>query len=264
MVSRSRSTAVICAIFVAAVAGALACAEINTDPKLVASIALDTLPYPSIVAHDSMRDSLGIARPIRGTVYNIQGTALESAQVRFGSPDSGATVDSVTGYVTGDTARATPIRLIAIAGTLQSAPDTIYVVPAPDTVSAVNATDSLLYSITDTTVNISNPLQVQLGQKIPGSAIAGSTIPVRSFLVSYQMTYPTDTVLARLVTPDGLRRTNVDTTTAAGSAGLRVRIRTLSLTSATDSVVVIANVRYRGVSVPGAPIRFVLYVKPKT
>jgi hypothetical protein len=124
---------------------------------------------------------------------------------------------------------------------------------------ALNATDSLLYSLTDTTASLSNPLQLQLLHRTSFA----STIPVRSYLVSYAITYPTDTVLARLVTRDGLRRSTVDTTDATGTSARRVRLRSLSLTSVDDSVVVVAMVRYRGVPVPGAPIRFVLKVKPQ-
>ncbi|HEY5087705.1 MAG TPA: hypothetical protein VII66_10140 [Gemmatimonadaceae bacterium] len=243
----------------AAAVGAVACAEISTDPKLVASIAMDTLPYPSIVANDSLRDSLGVARPLHATVYNIEGTPLASIPLRFRTPDSGATVDSIRGYVIGDTARSTVVRLIAEAGTLQAAPDTIYIVPSPDTVIAINATDSLLYSLTDTTAALSNPLQLQVLHRIPVS----SPIPVRSYLVSYRITYPADTLLAQLVTRDGSQRSIVDTTAADGTSARRIRLRTLSLTSAKDSVVVLATVRYRGAPVAGTPLRFVLQVKPQ-
>jgi hypothetical protein len=255
-----RFTAIIVAgICAAAALIAVACAEISTDPKLVASIAIDSVASPSIVANDSLRDTLGIARPIHATVYNIQGTPLASIPIRFRTPDSGLTVDSVLGYVVADTARARGIRLFAAAGSLQAAPDTIYIVPKPDTVVAINATDSLLYSLTDTTSALSNPLQLQLLNLHSGS----TALPVRSYIVSYRITYPTDTVLAKLVTRDGSRSSSVDTTDATGTSARRIRLRALSLTSANDSVVVVAMVRYHGMPVPGAPIRFVLMVKPQ-
>lgn len=255
-----RFNATIVAGFCAAAAlVAVACAEISTDPQVVASIAIDSLASPSIVANDSLRDTLGIARPIHATVYNIQGTPLASVPIRFRTPDSGLTVDSVLGYVVADTARANGIRLFAAAGSLQAAPDTVYVVPRPDTVVAINATDSLLYSLTDTTSALSNPLQLQLLNTSSGS----TALPVRSYIVSYAITYPTDTVLAKLVTRDGSRRSSIDTTDATGTSARRIRLRALSLTSVDDSVVVVAMVRYHGVPVRGAPIRFVLLVKPQ-
>lgn len=240
-------------------AAAVACAEISTDPKVVASIAIDSLASPSIVANDSLRDTLGVARPIHATIYNIQGTSLTSVPLRYRTPDAGVTVDSVSGYIVADTARATGIRIYASAGSLQTAPDTIFIVPAPDTTVALNARDSLLYSLTDTTAKLSNPLQLQLFHRTSSA----QTLPVRSYLVSYRITYPTDTVLAKLMTRDGSRRSAIDTTDATGTSARRIRLRALSLTSVTDSVVVVAMVRYRGVPVPGAPIRFVLQVKPQ-
>ncbi|MEO8945817.1 MAG: hypothetical protein ABI338_04905 [Gemmatimonadaceae bacterium] len=256
--SRRRiAIALVCAT-VATVAGLVSCAQIDTDPSHVASIAIDTLPFPAVVAHDSLRDSLGVARPLRATAYNIEGATLPATVIRFGTPDSGAKVDSISGYIVGDTARSTLVRIIASTGRLQAAPDTIYVVPSPDTVLAVNATDSLLYSLTDTTANVSNPLQLQLLHRVPVS----TPLPVRSWLVSYQIAYPSDTTLAQLVDRNGSLRSRVDTTAADGTSSRRIRIRPLSLTSINDSVVVIATVRYRGALVAGAPIRFVLQVKP--
>jgi hypothetical protein len=240
------------------VTASLTCADISTDPKLVASIALDTIASPSIVANDSLRDTLGVARPLHATVFNIQGTALASVPVRFGTPDSGIVVDSVLGYVVADTVRAKGVRLFAAAGPLQSVTDTIYIVPAPDTVIAVNPVDSLLYSLTDTTANTSNPLQLQVLHRTS----ATTTVPVRSYLVSYRITYPTDTALAKLVTRDGSKFSAVDTTDPSGTSARRIRLRTLSLTSASDSIVVVAMVRYHGAPVRGAPVRFVLLVKP--
>ena len=245
-------------IVIGATTVAAACADVSTDPKLVASIAMDPLPYPSIVAHDSLRDSLGIARPISASVYNIQGKALDGIRLRFGTPDRGATVDSARGFVVADTARATAVRLIASAGSLQAAPDTIYIVPAPDTVTQLNPTDSLLYSLTDTASAVSNPLQLQLLHHIG----VATPVPVRSYLVSYAIAYPADTVLAQLVSRDGSRRSSLDTTASDGSSARRVRVRPLSLRNANDSVVVIATVRYHGLPVPGTPLRFVLRVKP--
>lgn len=242
----------------AAVIAAGACAEINTDPDFAAAIAIDTLPFPSVVANDSLRDSLGVARPLHGSVFNIEGDVLSSIAVTFRTPDSGAVVDSVTGYVVGDTARSTPVRLIAVAGTLQSAPDTLYIVPAPDTVDADVTADSLLYSLTDTTANFSNLPTLIVGHRVPVSA----RLPVRSYLVSYQITYPNDTSFAQLFTRDGTRQSTVDTTDATGTSLRRIRVSPLKLKSVNDSVVVIATVRYRGVPVPGTPVRFVLQVKP--
>ncbi|HSU96608.1 MAG TPA: hypothetical protein VLI40_05220, partial [Gemmatimonadaceae bacterium] len=74
--------------------------------------------------------------------------------------------------------------------------------------------------------------------------------------------YPSDTLLAQLVTRDGARKSTLDTTDATGTSQRRIRLRPLSLKSVNDSVVVVATVRYRGIPVAGSPVRFVVQVKP--
>lgn len=237
---------------------ALSCTAINTDPRSVASIALDTIASPAVVAGDSLRDSLGIARPLHATTYNPQGNALTGVPIRYLAADAGVTVDSVTGFVVADTARVTPIRIIAAAGGLQTMPDTIYVVPAPDSAIAVNPADTLAYSLKDSTLNVSTALTVKVLRR------NGTTTPdpVRGWLVSYSIVAPADTLLAQLVGDNG-RAARVDTTGSDGSAGRQIRIRPGRLSNATDSVIVTAMVRLRGAPITGAPLRFVLQVTPR-
>lgn len=248
---------------VAAVAVGLAmtsaCSDINTDPKVVASIALDSIAAPSIVAGDTLRDSLGFARPVHATAFNLQNAPLTGVPVRYRSPDRLVVVDSITGIVTADSVRPTPIRLVAQAGGLQTVPDSLYIVPIPDSVIAANQRDSLLYSLRDTAAVVSNPLSL----RVVHQATATTLDPVQHYLVSYSILYPADTLLVRLVGDDPARTARVDTTDADGNAGRRIRLRPIRIVSPTDSVVVVATVRYRGALVPGTPVRFVLQVKPR-
>jgi len=255
---RSRiKSLLVAAATVATIAAAAACSDINTDPHSVASIALDTIPFPAVVANDTLRDSLGIARPLHATAYNPQGDPLTGVAITYLVADSGAKVDPATGIVVADTARATPVRIVAEAGGLQTMPDTIYVVPEPDSVVAVNPADTLAYSLSDSTVNVSKPLTVKVMHR---NGIAAAA-PVRAWLVSYSIVSPSDTLVAQLVGDNG-RSARVDTTAADGTAGLRVRIRPGRLSAANDSVIVNAMVRILGVPITGAPLRFVLQVKP--
>lgn len=235
-----------------------ACSDINTDPKVVASIALDSIAAPSIVAGDTLRDSLGIARPLHATPFNLQGDALTGLAVRYRSPDPRVTVDSITGVVTADSVRPTPVRIVAQAGGLQTVPDSLYVVPTPDSVISINARDSLLYSLRDSTLNVSSALSVRVVHRTTATTLD----PVQRYLVSYLITYPVDTLFAQLVGDDPTRGSRVDTTDADGNAGRRIKFRPIRLTSPADSVIVFATVRYRGVPVAGAPARFVLQIKP--
>lgn len=235
-----------------------ACSDINTDPKVVASISLDSTATPSIVAGDTLRDSLGIVRPLHATAYNLAGDVLTSIPIRYHSPERHVSVDSVTGIVTADSVRPTPVRLVAEAGGLQTVPDSVYVVPIPDTVVATNARDSLLYSLTDTTLDVSNALTV----RVLHHTAATTLDPVQGYLVSYAIRYPTDTLLAQLVGNDPTRGSRVAATGTDGSAGRRVKIRPIRIVATNDSVVVLATVRYRGALIAGAPLTFILQVKP--
>lgn len=236
-----------------------ACSDINTDPHSVASIALDTIPFPAVVAHDTLRDSLGVARPLHATAYNPAGDALTGVPITYLAADSGVTVDSVTGVVVADTARVTPVRIIAEAGGLQTMADTIYVVPAPDSVAAVNPQDTLAYSLSDSTLNVSTGLTV----KVMHRNGTPSPLPVRGWIVSYTIVAPADTLLAQLVGDNG-RAARIDTTAVDGTASRQIRIRPGRLSATTDSVIVNAMIRYRGAPIVGAPLRFVLQVKPRS
>lgn len=235
-----------------------ACSDINTDPKVVASIALDSIAAPSIVAGDTLRDSLGVARRVHATAFNLQGTALTGLPIRYRSPDRLVVVDSITGVVTADSIRPTPVRLVAQAGGLQTVADSLYVVPSPDSVIVANPRDSLLYSVRDTVAVVSNPLSVRIVHRTTPTALD----PVQRYLVSYSILYPADTLLVQLVGDDLARGTRVDTTDADGNASRRIRLRPLRIVSPTDSVIVLAVARYRGAPIGGAPVRFVLQVKP--
>lgn len=235
-----------------------ACSDVNTDPKVVASISLDSIAAPSIVAGDTLRDSLGFARPVHATAFNLQGAALTGIPVRYRSPDRLVVVDSITGIVTADSVRTSAVRLVAQAGGLQTVPDSLYIVPTPDSIVVVNPRDSLLYSLRDTTPVVSNPLSLSVVHRTTATALD----PVQHYLVSYSILYPADTLLVKLVGDDPARTARVDTTDASGNASRRIRLRPIRIVSPTDSVVVIATVRYRGAPVAGTPVRFVLQVKP--
>ncbi|HEV2643024.1 MAG TPA: hypothetical protein VGT98_09965, partial [Candidatus Elarobacter sp.] len=107
---------------------------------------------------------------------------------------------------------------------------------------------------------LSNVLTMTVAHRTTG----GSLTPVRGYLVSYRIAYPGDTLLVQLVGRDGVRPSKLDTTAVDGTSGHRVRVRQTRLTAANDSVVVFATVRRLGAVVPGAPIRFLLKVRPQS
>src|SRR6266566_4499204 len=136
------------AVFLAAVSigGAVACTDISGSSTSVLSIQFDTLPSPSVVVGDTLRDTTGaVIRPVVHA-FNFKGEEILPTPVFFLSPDSGVTVDSITGIVVGDSLRSTPARIIATVGRLQAI-QRVNLTLSPDTIIAKNAFDSLLYSI---------------------------------------------------------------------------------------------------------------------
>ncbi len=246
------------AIPLTVIAGAIllaACTEIPSGANDILSFEFNPLPSPSVVVGDSLRDSLGVVRGITLKAFNFSGTEVSSPPVTFRAIDRGIRVDSVTGVVRGDSVRPAA-RIVAtlrgLSGTVQVA-----VTQKPDTVVGSNDRDSLSYSMTDT-ANISNAIGVRVLTYTP----AATDSSVGSYLVSFRIISPPDTAFARLVNDVGAR-SSLDTTDATGRAGRKIKLDVTRLVALTDSVIVQATVKYRGVDLRGSPVRLVLKVKPK-
>jgi hypothetical protein len=240
------------------IAGALflACVEIPTGAEEVLSFEIDPLPSPSVVAGDSLRDTLGVVTPISVTAFNYQGQVVENVAARFRALDSRVRVDSMTGVVTGDTASATPSRILATFEGF-NAFIAVPVTLRPDTIVPANDRDSLGYSLTDTAANVSGALGVKVlhGLTTTDSAVA-------SYRVTFDLVPESDSLLARLINDAGTR-SRVDTTDGNGVANRKLKIDVAHLGAAIDSVIVMANVKYKGQHVRGSPMRLVLKLRPK-
>ena len=240
------------------IAGALllSCVDIPTGDDDLLSFRFDPLPSASVIAGDTLRDSLGVAAPITITAFNYQGEVVTAPAVRFRALDGRIRVDSITGIVVGDSASTTASRVLATIDDftgLLSVP----VVLRPDTVVGSNARDTLAYSLTDTTANTSDAIGVRV---LHGPA-AGDT-SARAIRVTFEVLSPADTAFARLVNELG-SRSPADTTDAGGVAARRVRVNVSRLTAAVDSVIVRASVKNRGQHIKGSPVRLVLHLMPR-
>lgn len=243
--------------FVAAFLLAAACTDIDTGPNVAASIEFTALPFPAVVAGDTLRDTSGVAAPLRAAVFNPDNVEIVDAPVRYAALETVVTVDSVTGVVVAGANADTTARLIAYVGSLQGAPLRLSVVPRPDSVGLSGTIDTLLYSVIDTTRNLSGDLAVRVLHHGP----AGD-VPVRDWIVTFALADAGDSVRARVVGDNG-RPSALDTTSTAGVAGRRVRLIPAGLTSPRDSIIVLARVRYRGMHVAGSPLRLALPVVPR-
>ena len=246
----------LCSLLVgAALAGA--CTDISDSSTAVLSIQFDSLPAPAVVIDDTLRDTTGVVVYPVVRAFNFKGGEIIPAPVWFQSPDSGITVDSVTGVVVGDSLRSSPARIIATVGSLQAI-QRVDVTLRPDRLQAVNAVDSLKYSILDSTKNVSPELQVKL---VHGVAPADSA--VKSYIVSFEIVYESAMKPGQLINASN-KPSIIDTTDASGIAGRKIRLHPVSLDSPTavDSIVVNATAKYRGAPVSGSPVRLVLHYKP--
>jgi hypothetical protein len=254
-IKRSPASAVFFTLLVMVGLTPAACTDVSGSSTSVLSIVFDSLSAPSVVVGDTLRDTTGAVILPVVHAFNFQGGEIIPAPVFFLSPDSGVTVDSATGIVVGDSLRSTPARIVATVGTLQAVQN-IDVTLRPDLVQAVNALDSLQYSPTDSTLNVSRQLQVKLTH-----GVAPNDTVVKSYIVSFTIVAQSDPQLGVLVNDAG-KASVVDTTDATGIAGRMIRVHPLLLTSTVDSIVVNATAKYRGVQVNGSPVRLVLLLKP--
>ena len=239
------------------VAGA-ACTEVTTDPNAIVAVRCDGSAYPSIVADDSLRDSLGALQPLLATGLNYKGDPIEGAGFVFSSPDTVLRV-----FETGDvfaTRRkpdGTPARVFATAGKLQSVPDSLFVVQRADSFKATKPADTIFVNpaIGGSSSDASRMIFSVFGDTATGRPKA----PVSSWLVSFQLRYhgttiqPTDTSYAFTFELINNRRvgTYIDTTESTGAASRRVFVRTLSVPE--DTVVLVATIRQRTAN--SAPIK---------
>ncbi len=258
-----RFAPVLCAALIAA-----ACTQVSGDAGHVAALQFDRLPYPSIVAGDSLRDSLGAPTPLRAIAMNGSGAEIGDAEIQYISLDTGVTIGA-GGFITAQR-RSGTVRLIASAGAIQtitSPATTLTVTRRPDSAFVSGAArDTVDYDpLGSTTVNSS----ADLGVKVITRDTSDGVTVTQGWLVSYQAFFrgaaiaPGDTSAVFLL-GDGNQRSGLDTTASTGIASRRIRVRPIGITeSETDSVIVLATVGYRGASVRGSPLRFVILLRPK-
>ncbi|MFL5487796.1 MAG: hypothetical protein ACJ8AJ_04850 [Gemmatimonadaceae bacterium] len=246
---------IVLSFFVAVGVALYACTDLSGGSVSVLSIQFDSLPVPSIVVGDTLRDTTGaVVRPV-ARAFNFEGEEITPSPVYFLSPDSGITVDSATGITVGDSLRSTPARIVAAVGSLQAI-QRIVVTLRPDFVVAVNDRDTLQYALTDTTRDTSAVLTVKLTH-----GVAPNDSAVGSYIVSFAIVSQSDARLSELINEAG-KASVVDTTDASGIAGRKIRLHPVYLTSTVDSIVVNATARHRGVQVAGSPVRLVVVLEP--
>ena len=247
---------------VALAAGVGSCTQIGTNPSVVTALEFDILPYPAVVSGDTLRDSLGKAAPLHAIAFNGAGGVIANASITYLALDSGLTIDP-TGIVTAQLRNGT-VRVIASAPGLQSAVETLIVARRPDTVFATSAlVDTLAFTIPDSASNVVPGLGLTVATRDTVGGISGT----QGWLVSYRVLYHglpiavTDTTVAALWNA-GSKPALLDTTAAGGTVAPKLRIWSTRLPLTTDTITVVASVRYHGAPVPGSPVTYLIQIHP--
>ena len=250
------------ALVAAAVTGS--CTDINAASDHVAALEFDSLPFPAVVAGDTLRDSLGRAAPLRAIAFNNSGDAVANAAIQYISLDSGVTIDANQFLVA--QRKSGSVRLIASTSKIQSAVKALVIARPPKIVIVPGKLrDTVNYLLPD---NPATNVSTELGVKIISADTADGIGVTQGWLVSYQAFFHNvavakgDTSVVFLV-GNGTQRTSLDTTGSDGTASRAVRVRPIGITSLLDSVIVLATVRYKGAHIQGSPVRFVILVRPK-
>jgi hypothetical protein len=254
------AAAALCGVVVTSVS----CAEFGTGVGDISYIAFDGVPYPALIAGDSMRDALGGAAPFTASAFDAAGRLIVDADFTFFTLDTGVVIGA-DGVLRATTRRDGVVRVVAALDGLQSQDRTVRVVRRPDAVRAETPLSlDLPYVIPD-----SAPLNVAPEMRV--RVVSGDSLDigpnVGGWLVRWRVVHAgdtlaaTDTALVALQTTNGLRSTR-DTTTAEGTSSRRLRVFANRIVVPSDSFVVLADVDRHGTPLAGSPIRFVVRIAP--
>jgi hypothetical protein len=253
---------------VIAVAGVHACTEVGTDPDVAVAIEIDPPTLPAIAEGDSLRDTLGVVRPLVARALNSRNEVIAGAPIRFfplRNDSAVIAVDSATGRVAG--LRTGTADVVAQVAGLQSVRLQVRVTLAPDTVYPVSPlVDSVLYSLA---VDTARALVVAVAQH---DTVAGrdTLVLVPFWRVRYTIVDPpdlaanTDTTRAHMANESN-RLSRVDTSDAVDGARRRIRFPTIVVSDTTRRTFVteVVVLRADGSPLPGSPLLFTTVIRPR-
>jgi hypothetical protein len=239
----------------------LACTEIVTAPDVPVAIEIGPLPFPVVVAGDSLRDTTGAAVPVRVQTFDGRGLPIADVMVTYVVLDADpvAQLDPSTGRLLA--LRPGDVRVVALAGGLQSAVLTVPVVPRPTLLAPVgDLRDTIEY------IDFRDHLS-ELRVRLLADTGQGPLAPVRRYPVDFRIVDPAglpvgDSTQALMVN-DQRRPSTRDTTGTDGVASRSLRLSPWIQRPPPDSVVVQVSVRHLdGTLVAGSPLRYVIIVQP--
>jgi hypothetical protein len=245
-------------VVVAATMVVAACIDLSTNPDEIVAISIDELPWPSVVAGDTLRDASGAVVPLVARLFNAGGDEV-TGPVEFFTQQPFIHVDNGNRLVADDTA-TTKGGVFASTLGIQSIVRQVEIVAKPQSMVQDGTIVPLQWVVPDEpNTNTSQPL----GVRVLSTANAG----VRSWIVNFQLEIEgrviseSDTTQAFLIGDNG-RPSYVDTTDFSGRANRRMRLRVVPGLTPPDSAVITVRASYRGTPLSGSPVRLVLPVNP--
>jgi len=238
----------------------ISCGEGSSGPDVPLSIQFNPPQLPSMLVGGELHDTLGNVDSLHAILFNSSGDTIQNGPVRFVRADTThiVTIDSISGRVTAqDTGSA---RVVAQAASLQSPPETLFVVQTPTAFTKVTALEDTL-TFTPVRTDTLFPLSVLLE--------AGDD-SVNHYRIEYRFIYPAalnvEDSTKVLLTDENRKFSLVDTTGTGTSAvhGLATRYLRISPFThfTTDTVVVEARAFLPDhTPVPGSPLRFKVLVQ---
>lgn len=247
--------------FVAATMVVAACIDLSTDPDEIVAIEFTNLPWPSVVAGDTLRDSSGNVAPLVARLFDGDGDEV-TGSVEFLPLRTTVRIIGGNRLVADDTATGS-VGIIASAAGVQSVARPIDIVAAPDSLAASGTITPLAWVVPDDpALNTSQPLGVRVFSTATTPPEGVGSWIVRFTLEAGGRQIPeSDSTQIFLVGETG-RPSYADTTDTQGGASRRVRLRVLPGSVPPDSAVITVRTSYRGVPLVGSPVRLVLPLRP--
>jgi hypothetical protein len=245
----------------------VACLDVSSPVAGIGSISSVILPTPSIVVHDSMRDTLGNVQPLQVEAFAPNGVRIPESDiiVRYTVIDSTnqLRVDSITGKAAGDT--MSPLaKVVAVVrpvngkGSIQTVQIPVPVVPVPH--SGVRSNDTtFVFQLNGVTADSLNSNLVSPPLNVTVYALTTDTT-IQSYIVSYEIVEAPDSNATGpsvvFYNPSG-NDSSIAVTNQSGLATRQLRIRPGAIASAalltgaaTDTIKVFVRVLYHGGPIP--------------
>lgn len=225
------------------------CREVPAPEGDVLSVSRVLLPSPGLVVGDTMRDSLGVAAPLRVIAYRADGQPADpQPTATFVSLDTGAHLATGSAFLIGDDA-GTSVRLVGTVAGLRTQTEIAVVTQRPDTLVAADSTrHTKRFSLLTDEIAINSAELNVIVQHRNGTAVTG----VDAVIVRYAIVRALPAVPDKgptIVLVSGSVPSSRDTTSGGGRAARVAQLRNFTFSSALpDSAIVNATASHRGVS----------------